>query len=292
MKYTLVNHNGESTVTVFDDNGKPHVAHGSNPQWAEIKRRVVAEENNVIELIDQAEAASKKFERLSERLTAKFGKIYLDGDEISNGLTDQIVRFLANGDDFGPLVQFLEKILSNPQKHSQEQLWRWLDKHKFTLTKDGDIVGYKGVRQDAQGRYVSIHKGKATVFVSGSKEALDVDGEVPNDVGSIVEMARSGVVHDPAVGCSFGLHVGTWDYAKSFGEAAKCLQIYVNPRDVVSVPTDSNDQKIRCCRYYIAAAVDKPEDAAVIEKRTNTVQTNGAQPHPLAGQKVEALWGK
>jgi hypothetical protein len=56
-------------------------------------------------------------------------------------------------------------------------------------------------------------------------------------------------------GCSVGLHVGTYDYASNF--TLNVLEVHVNPRDVVSVPTDSNWAKVRCCRYVVIKEVER-----------------------------------
>ena len=74
-------------------------------------------------------------------------------------------------------------------------------------------------------------------------------------------MARSEVQHDPSVGCHKGLHVGTWDYASSFGRGV-VLEVEVDPRDVVSVPTDCGDAKLRCCRYRVRDEIEAPISSA------------------------------
>jgi hypothetical protein len=51
------------------------------------------------------------------------------------------------------------------------------------------------------------------------------------------------------VACSAGLHVGTYDYALRFTRFV--IEVLVDPRDVVSVPTDCNDQKMRTCKYLV-----------------------------------------
>jgi hypothetical protein len=76
-------------------------------------------------------------------------------------------------------------------------------------------------------------------------------------------MPRSEVEWDPTVGCHRGLHVGTWDYAYGFAQGA-VMEVHVNPRDVVSVPTDSDAAKVRCCRYTIVRVIDAPYTAAVV----------------------------
>lgn len=47
--------------------------------------------------------------------------------------------------------------------------------------------------------------------------------------------------------CSYGLHVGNMAYVKGQHTVLMCL---VSPADVVSVPHDYNNQKMRTCRYY------------------------------------------
>jgi hypothetical protein len=36
------------------------------------------------------------------------------------------------------------------------------------------------------------------------------------------------------------------------------VEIHTNPRDVVSVPTDGGGEKVRVCRYRVAAVVRTP----------------------------------
>jgi len=64
------------------------------------------------------------------------------------------------------------------------------------------------------------------------------------------------------VGCHTGLHVGTYAYASNFGQGA-LLEVQVNPRDVVSVPTDCSAAKMRTCRYVVVDTIDQPYTTAV-----------------------------
>jgi hypothetical protein len=70
-------------------------------------------------------------------------------------------------------------------------------------------------------------------------------------------MPRSQVIHNPGVSCSVGLHAATYAFAKSFvGAGGPVLKIFVNPRDVVSVPSYGAD-KFRCCRYTVGGVVSE-----------------------------------
>lgn len=231
-----------SVIVVVD--GEPHIAASTHPNYNEIVSRASLGDETVVELFDVSKTVATKFQGLTERVSVANGRVYLDGDEMNSPLTRQIVRFLEQGEDFGPLANFLEKLMQNPNEHSREQLYTWLDAHDFTITPDGDILGYKGVAKDHNGNYVSINHGRA--IVNGEEQR----GAIRNNIGDVVEMPRSDVQFNPGVGCSTGLHVGTWDYASNFSQS-DVLEVVVNPRDVVSVPTDCGGQKLRTCRYRV-----------------------------------------
>jgi hypothetical protein len=199
---------------------------------------------------------------VSERVTVQNGHVFLDGDEVSGDLANHILRFMKEGNDPQPLINFLEKVATNPNEHSREQLYAWLSKRNFTITADGDFIAYKGVNRRTSGDdldlypYQSVHAGGATV------DDVRYNGYVPNGVDAVVEMPRSDVAHDPAVACHTGLHAGNWRYASNF--AGYVLTVKINPRDVVSVPHDSNSEKIRTCRYLVIADDDKEEYAGAL----------------------------
>jgi hypothetical protein len=217
----------------------------------------------LVGLFDLTQAVAAKFENLSERVTVAHGRVFFDGDEVETALTKQIARFLAEGvEDWKPLVAFFEKVQQNPNEHSRTQLYNWLEKHDFTITEDGDIVGYKGVnvRTNAEGEeeFISVHSGVAVV------DGVKTTGQIPNKPGSVITMPRASVQHDPTVGCHRGLHVGTYQYASTFGQ--RLLEVKVNPRDVVSVPTQSSWQKVRTCRYEVVGTLVSRYEAPL--KRT------------------------
>lgn len=254
---------GELQTVQVVVNGELYVAANTHPNFKEIKVRAAQDDESVVQLFDVSKTVAEKFENLSERVSVKGGRVYFDREEITTqpALTAQIVNFLTDGEDFGCLVNFYEKLMSNPNEHSREQLFRWLDTHKFTITPDGDIVGYKGVNVDSDGVYRSIHSGPAIVTELGG-EPTEVNGYVPNMVGSVIEMPRGDVTFDPGHGCSTGLHVGTWAYARDFSRNT-VLEVHVNPRDVVSVPSDCNDAKMRTCRYVVVGVVEEAYTTSV-----------------------------
>jgi hypothetical protein len=260
LQYSLIRNAGGEVITVFYD-GQMLSATDAHPNWAEIKAGVEADDVNVMSLFDPGTVAQTRFERLSDRVTVKSGKVFWDNQPVHNALTEQVVRFLKDGqENFGPLVEFFEKVMTNPNEHSREQLFEWLNVHDFTILPNGNFIGYKGVRvvretlPDSTSyteKYESISHGKAI------SDGIEYNGAIPNPVGAVVEMPRDEVQHDPSVGCHTGLHVGTWDYASGFAQGA-VLKVEVNPRDVVSVPTDCGHQKLRTCRYTVLEVIDSP----------------------------------
>jgi hypothetical protein len=254
IQYSLIRNSGGEVITVFA-NGQMVSATDTHPNWVAIKAGVEADDPNVVSLFDVGATAQMRFERLSDRVTVKSGKVYFDNQPTHNALTEQVVRFIEAGqEDFGPLVNFFEKVQTNDNEHSREQLYDWLNAHDFTILPNGNFVGYKGVRSVATTdgvKYESISHGTAI------SDGVSYTGAIPNPIGAVVEMPRDEVQHDPSVGCHTGLHVGTWDYASGFAQGA-VLKVEVNPRDVVSVPTDCGHQKLRTCRYTVLEVITAP----------------------------------
>lgn len=240
---------GDTKVVTVVVDGIPYSAADSHPNYKEIVRLALEDDESVKDLFDVSVAVAKKFDQLSERVSVHDGRVYLDNEEVPSALNAQIVEFYQEGLDFTPLVNFYEKLAQNPNKESIEQLYAWLDAHKFTITPEGDILGYKGVQKNNDGTYESVNHGRAIV------NGQEYNGAIPNTIGDVVTMPRGDVQFDPDVGCSTGLHVGTWNYASGWSRGA-VLEVAVNPRDVVSVPTDCGAQKLRTCRYVVTGVTE------------------------------------
>lgn len=161
---------------------------------------------------------------------------------VSDQLSDTIRSFIAQELPHRPLVCFAQKLQENPSERSIEQLFSFVSANKLTITEDGDFITYKRVRHD----FKDMHSGR-----------------FDNSVGKVVEMPREQVVDDPNVTCAAGLHVAAYEYAHhTYGGLrgeydGVTLICKVNPRDVVSVPTDYHAQKMRVCRYEVIAISEK-----------------------------------
>lgn len=242
--YKIVSVDGVRFVTVYQDGNVYLVSDDTHTNVPDVIEAAQAGED-VADLVDVGRAIQRKFDDIVQgRVAVRGGVVYFDDDPMDGAVAKAIVRFLEEGEDVTPLVRFMENIMANPQEHSREQFYRWIDHHDFPINDDGCIIAYKGVTATRK----SIHSGGA--YVDGEW----VTGQIPNEQGSVITMGRSDVAHDPNTACHTGLHAGTWDYASSFG--AVVLHVLINPRDVVSVPNDCESQKVRVCRYEVLGVTE------------------------------------
>lgn len=166
------------------------------------------------------------------KFVVRDGLIQIDGQALPNTLSDRLLALVDAGEDTTPLEKFWDNLSENPSEGSRKDLFAFLEANNVPLTPDGHFIAYKKVRND----FKDIHSGR-----------------FDNSPGKVVEMPREDVDSDSNVTCSRGLHVAAFDYAANrFGSTSEpLLLVKVNPRDVVSVPPDYNQQKMRTCRYEV-----------------------------------------
>lgn len=254
ISYHLIRGNGitgvDNVVALNPNSDKPiYQADSNHPHWEAILEGLFNNDSSVFDLFDVQGGLVKKLTALSDRISFDGHNILFDGDVQEGPLADHLIRCIESGvQDYGPVVKFWEKCAQNPDKRSREQLFSWLRACEFTITEEGDILGYKGVVSRGEGKFLSSHSG--TAFVDGR----EVKGQIPNNPGTEVSMPRSMVRNDPNTHCSYGLHVGDWSYASTFANVT--LEVHVNPRDVVSIPNDHSYKKMRCCKYKVVKVRD------------------------------------
>lgn len=255
ISYHLIEGNGtgvDNVVALDLSRSQPLLQADSNhPHWPAIVSGLKSGDESVFDLFDVQGGLVSRLTALSDRVSFDGNNILFDGDVQEGPLADHLIRCLESGvTDYAPVVKFWEKVSTNPDTRSREQLFTWLKNCEFTITEEGDILGYKGVVTHAEGSYLSVHSGSA--FVDG----VEIHGQIPNNPGTVVTMPRSKVRNDPNTHCSHGLHIGDWSYASSFGRGA-VLEVHVNPRDVVSIPNDSSYRKMRACKYKVVKVRDE-----------------------------------
>jgi hypothetical protein len=171
------------------------------------------------------------------------GNISIEGDHVlwkgkhfHNALASRMIEMFLEGFPVDPMVRFMENLMQNPSMRSVDQLYSFLERNSLPITEDGHFLAYKKVRTD----YLDIHS-----------------GTISNHIGAVVEMDRNMVDDNPNSTCSAGLHFCSESYLDHFGHSTDPVMILkINPADVVSIPTDYNGAKGRCCRYEVVAQVN------------------------------------
>jgi len=263
-----------SSLSISDD----------HPNWSrasEVVEKIKASEvthneaaallHKYVNLVDTVNEKLVKIDNILDgRMAIQGGKIFVDLEPIDAALEAHILKMLNESNTpkdaarWTAFAKFVENLYSNTDAFVREQLFSWIMSQNLygkglTLTDDGCFIGYKGCRVIGSVPH-SINRGIAVV--NGELH----EGNIPNPIGATVEMPRGSVQNDPHVGCSTGLHVGTYSYANGFAQGI-LLTVKVNPRDVVSVPTECNAQKLRACRYVVLESTEVEYDESYYSSR-------------------------
>jgi len=186
--------------------------------------------DELLDIVDVEKAVATFSDGLVE---IKNGQVTYEGEVVHGSISKRILEFMSKGLPFQPLVNFLNNLMENPSMQSQKELYDFLEHEHLPITEDGHFLAYKAVRSDFKDKY---------------------RGVFDNSVGKICKMQRAKVDDDRARGCSDGLHAGALNYVAGYGslEAGDHIVIVkINPRDVVSVPSDCNCEKLRTCQYEV-----------------------------------------
>ena len=137
----------------------------------------------------------------------------------------------------------------NPSSNSIEELYTFLGYRSLPITPDGKVLGYKGVQND----FWSTTGNADTIVVQGE---TNENHQILNEVGATIEVQRRCVDDNKDNHCSFGLHIGSYDYADGWaGCGGRLLMVEFDPQDAVSVPTDCGFQKLRVSKYKVIADI-------------------------------------
>jgi hypothetical protein len=189
-----------------------------------------ATEEELLEIVDVEKALATFSDGLVE---IKNGQVTYEGEVVHGSVSKRILEFMSKGLPFQPLINFLNNLMENPSMQSQKELYDFLEHEHLPITEDGHFLAYKAVRSDYMDKY---------------------RGLFDNHVGQVCQMQRAKVDDNRARGCSDGLHAGALNYVASYGSVDagdRIVIVKINPKDVVSVPSDCNCEKLRTCRYEV-----------------------------------------
>ena len=247
---------------VFFHGGKPVKVEKSAPEY----NRIIAcfdlsqdqQEDAIREIINQKVGKFTK-----DGFTINPEEVTYQGERIPTALANKIRSIVAEGLPVSLFAKFWENLQQNPSANSVRELYDFLAYKELPITEDGCFIAYKGVNRNGW----SCHGNTKTKVLQGE---VDSQGRIKNDRGDIIEVLRRDVDDERSHHCSYGLHVGSLDYAKSFANG-RVLIVKINPADVVSVPTDCACQKCRVAKYQILDAYDTEIKNAVCDEDGNPI---------------------
>ena len=237
----------ENSLTIFVE-GKPHTLRKDHANFNVARKAILdGETDRLADLVD-VERAVEDF--VQGDIEVKDEVVYYKGHRLHGVVVDKLLEMLRAGlKDSAPITNFITRLQANPSANSVAELYTFLGYKNLPTTAEGKVLGYKGVQSD----YWSTTGNADTIVVQGKTNERH---QILNEVGATIEVARRCVDDNKDNHCSFGLHVGSYDYANEWaGEDGRLLVVEFDPADAVSVPTDCNFQKLRVSKYNVVSDI-------------------------------------
>ena len=220
------------SITVFFKSGESAVWQASNPNYAVVRDLAEKSEWIAIETLNNASKAV-----IEGTVEIKNNKVVAHTEDVTLTVElpkdNKFVKFVQLLKDKGvvdtrieEITPFIRKLVENKFIDAVEEVYDFCKAGDFEITKDGNLIAYKKVRKDLG----SVHDGGDTKHVIGEYT------EVKN-----FDTNRHAV-------CSNGLHFCSRGYLSSYS-GEQVIAVEIDPRDIVSIPTDYSFQKGRCRRY-------------------------------------------
>lgn len=222
---------GNNIVVVIDN--KPYTVSKTHISYTKVLNAIKAGDWDAVK--DVIDPKKTVLNYGAGNVSVQGDKLFWKDEELHTSLARRMIQMLQDGFPIEPMVAFMENLMLNPSKRAVTELYGFLEKNNLPITPDGHFLAYKKVRYD----YLDVHS-----------------GTMDNSVGKVVEMERNHVDDDKDRTCSTGLHFCSRDYLNHFG-GERIVIVKINPRDVVSIPSDYNDSKGRACRYEVVDEIDK-----------------------------------
>ena len=252
--------NGNGTISIMID-GKMKPVDTAHGNYDAIKNAIIACQwdiiPNLINIKEQVEAAIQS-SATAGKVTIENGEVFYNNKAIHNTLTARIIDMARQGFDIGYMVKFLENLMKNPSYRAVNELYGFLESGSIPITENGTFLAYKKIRND----WTDIHS-----------------GTFDNSIGAVCEMPRNMVDEDSSRTCSAGLHVCSYDYLAHFSSDDNDDRVVIceiNPADVVSIPADYNNTKMRVCKYTVIGEVEDYKESEILNN--SFISTNDMFP--------------
>lgn len=162
--------------------------------------------------------------------------VLFDGEALPETLNHFILTQFETSGDFNnfikPWTNFIEKLRQVQSLEVYNTLHNFLKHNDLTINEDGDVLAYKVINTDWTDKYT---------------------GKIDNSLGQVVTMDRRAISSNPEQTCSYGLHVCSLDYLRNCyaNVGDRLVQVTVDVRNIVVIPSDYKGTKVRCCEYKV-----------------------------------------
>ena len=198
---------------------------------------------------------------------------------IPSNLSKYIKKAIEDNINLTGYINFWKNLYLNPDKTVISQLFGFLENNGHPITTNGYFLAYKKVNVKP------IYDENTGKQIKEVKYDTETGNPIPEKytqgltytattnagpygqtikIGEAVKMPRNECDSDPNVTCSKGLHVGSMQYVKTFSGSV-VLEVLINPRNVVAVPIDYNNTKMRVCEYYPFAISNGENESIYLE---------------------------
>lgn len=228
----------KNSITLYSDGQIFSIANG-HPHFEQIigllKTGEVSDFESAVELANIAKQVKEKIkEQTPKGLHVQDGHVYYQDRELHGALARRIVAMIDEGYNLSSMSAFAKNLLGNPSYRAQHELYTFLEANSLPITEDGCFMAYKRINEN----WTDVYSRK-----------------ISNHIGARIAMPRHAVNDDCTKTCSPGLHVASLEYLKYY-RGDRLVAVKVNPADVVSVPTDYNNSKMRVCCYIVMKELD------------------------------------
>lgn len=216
--------------------GQPVIVDTSHVNYKAVKEAILAQDWDTVKEMATVKAAVMKAS--NGRVAVTEDEVTFDGVAVHNALSRRMLQMFTEGFPIAHFCKFMENLDANPSYRARNELYGFLEACNLPITDDGCFLAYKKIKSDWTDCYT---------------------GKIDNSIGAKPTMQRRDVNEDPSQTCSAGLHVCSYSYLKSYS-GERIVAVKVNPADVVAVPTDYNNAKMRVCQYEVVEEL--PFDSA------------------------------
>ena len=264
-----------SGVTIFY-NGKSSTVAKSHVNYNKIVDALRNKQYNLLDGLMDVSASLNAFAH--GRVKVRDGEVLFDNTPLHNVMTDRLLEMMRGGFDVKPLANFMSNLMDNPSSTAVNELYLFLESGKLPITEDGCFLAYKKVKNN----FFDIYTGK-----------------FDHSPGKILEMPRNQVDDRRENTCSYGFHFCSISYLPQYSSSGdnRVVIVKINPKDVVSIPSDYKNTKGRTCRYEVVGeytgdwqnGVTAFDDAPVVDEWVEVYENYTPAPRAYTTQKAMPL---